>query len=153
MHFHSGRLPNKCGKRKERKIRSFSFVAFHKQPNQIFNIFFVSLLKIPLLKWFWWLLIWWQALKVNLIMTDYSMPGMTGYELLKKIKVCIYFALLLRLQFSVCRDLKFAGNRRKRTGSFLVFMFLNIGKVPRSHKLFFSLLLIPAFSQQTDHSF
>ncbi|XP_010550669.1 PREDICTED: two-component response regulator ARR5 [Tarenaya hassleriana] len=25
-------------------------------------------------------------LKVNLIMTDYSMPGMTGYELMKKIK-------------------------------------------------------------------
>lgn len=30
---------------------------------------------------------WFQGLKVNLILTDYSMPGMTGYELLKKIKV------------------------------------------------------------------
>ncbi|KAE9602601.1 hypothetical protein Lal_00050155 [Lupinus albus] len=27
-----------------------------------------------------------DSVKVNMIMTDYSMPGMTGYELLKKIK-------------------------------------------------------------------
>lgn len=27
-----------------------------------------------------------QALEVNLITTDYSMPGMTGYDLLRKIK-------------------------------------------------------------------
>ncbi|CAN6822439.1 unnamed protein product, partial [Brassica oleracea] len=27
-----------------------------------------------------------EDLKINLIMTDYSMPGMTGYELMKKIK-------------------------------------------------------------------
>lgn len=26
---------------------------------------------------------------INLIITDYSMPGMTGYDLLRKIKVCI----------------------------------------------------------------
>jgi response regulator RpfG family c-di-GMP phosphodiesterase len=39
--------------------------------------------------------IWWQGVKVNLIMTDYSMPGMTGYELLKKIKVVIYWLLIL----------------------------------------------------------
>ena len=30
-----------------------------------------------------------QDLKINLIMTDYSMPGMTGYELMKKIKVSL----------------------------------------------------------------
>lgn len=28
-----------------------------------------------------------QGSKVNLIITDYCMPGMTGYELLKKVKV------------------------------------------------------------------
>ncbi|KNA03536.1 hypothetical protein SOVF_208090 [Spinacia oleracea] len=27
-----------------------------------------------------------KALKVNLVLTDYCMPGMTGYDLLKKIK-------------------------------------------------------------------
>lgn len=28
---------------------------------------------------------------MNLIITDYCMPGMTGYELLKKIKVSLSF--------------------------------------------------------------
>lgn len=31
--------------------------------------------------------IYFQVSKVNLIITDYCMPGMTGFELLKKIKV------------------------------------------------------------------
>jgi CheY-like chemotaxis protein len=31
--------------------------------------------------------------EVNLIITDYCMPGMTGYDLLRKIKVC--FVLFL----------------------------------------------------------
>lgn len=31
-----------------------------------------------------------QEMEVNLIITDYFMPGMTGYDLLRKIKVYIY---------------------------------------------------------------
>lgn len=31
-----------------------------------------------------------QEMEVNLIITDYFMPGMTGYDLLRKIKVYTY---------------------------------------------------------------
>jgi len=31
-----------------------------------------------------------DVVDVNLIITDYCMPGMTGYDLLRKIKVYIY---------------------------------------------------------------
>lgn len=32
---------------------------------------------------------WFQEVEVNLVITDYCMPGMTGYDLLKKMKVYI----------------------------------------------------------------
>lgn len=32
-----------------------------------------------------------QEVEVNLIITDYCMPGMTGYDLLKKVKVILLF--------------------------------------------------------------
>lgn len=52
------------------------------------NLLYIVLFEVFM--WlFWW--IWLQGVKVNMIMTDYSMPGMTGYELLKKIKVCVLF--------------------------------------------------------------
>jgi DNA-binding NarL/FixJ family response regulator len=38
-----------------------------------------------------------QAFQVNLIITDYCMPGMTGYDLLKTVKV-VYFLPLLHAQ-------------------------------------------------------
>lgn len=46
---------------------------------------------------------------VNLVITDYCMPEMTGYDLLKKIKVfCLIFLLLLPFLFvctpSVCTN-------------------------------------------------
>lgn len=38
-----------------------------------------------------------QDVEVNLIITDYCMPGMTGYDLLRKIKVSSNLDLLLLL--------------------------------------------------------
>lgn len=39
-----------------------------------------------------------QDLEVNLVITDYCMPGMTGYDLLRKIKVSsISFFIFYRL--------------------------------------------------------
>lgn len=47
-----------------------------------------------------------QASKVNLIITDYCMPGMTGYELLKKIKVTKpHPPLLIMYLFLIASDL------------------------------------------------
>lgn len=43
---------------------------------------------------------------MNLILTDYSMPGMTGYELLKKIKVSYSFMILFSLKGSVSLPIK-----------------------------------------------
>jgi len=45
-----------------------------------------------------------QDLKVNLIMTDYSMPGMTGFELLKKIKVCNLILFSFQFILTFLRD-------------------------------------------------
>jgi two-component response regulator (ARR-A family) len=39
-----------------------------------------------------------QEVEINLIITDYCMPGMTGYDLLKKVKV---FLLNLVTVFSI----------------------------------------------------
>ena len=39
---------------------------------------------------------------VNLIITDYCMPGMTGYDLLKKIKVITIFIFSLRNGILLC---------------------------------------------------
>ena len=44
-------------------------------------ILFLGFLKYSLILWIL------QEVEVNLIITDYCMPGMTGYDLLKKIKV------------------------------------------------------------------
>lgn len=53
---------------------------------------------------------------MNLVITDYCMPGMTGYDLLKKIKVCLlclgfYSCLmsLLTILFSTTFLLSFCG--------------------------------------------
>jgi two-component response regulator (ARR-A family) len=43
-----------------------------------------------------------NAFQVNLIITDYCMPGMTGYDLLKTIKV-VYFLPLLHAQISAMK--------------------------------------------------
>ena len=76
-------------KRNGNLLLFFSCTASAAHPNTPVFCFFFFCFFWVMLNEFWWL--WWQGLKVNLIMTDYSMPGMTGYELLKKIKVCILF--------------------------------------------------------------
>ena len=43
--------------------------------------------------WFCYCFVDYQEVAVNLIITDYCMPGMTGYDLLKKIKVATIFSV------------------------------------------------------------
>ena len=65
------------------------------------SFFYSSKLKVKkILSWlseFLWCFVVSQEVEVNLIITDYCMPGMTGYDLLKKIKVCFWFLLLCLL--------------------------------------------------------
>ena len=52
-----------------------------------------------------------QEVAVNLIITDYCMPGMTGYDLLKKIKVATIFFCLCFLVWSIDDPLKTKGSK------------------------------------------
>lgn len=59
-----------------------------------FPTFLVNFLHFFSLSWvseFLWCFVVLQEVEVNLIITDYCMPGMTGYDLLKKIKVFFGF--------------------------------------------------------------
>ena len=43
-----------------------------------------------------------QDMEVNLIITDYFMPGMTGYDLLRKIKVILFFLIFNKFCLKSC---------------------------------------------------
>lgn len=46
-----------------------------------------------------------QEVDVNLVITDYCMPEMTGYDLLKKIKVFCLILLLIPFMFCTARQM------------------------------------------------
>lgn len=41
-----------------------------------------------------------QVSNVNMIITDYCMPGMTGYELLKRVKVMLILKFRIKSKFN-----------------------------------------------------
>lgn len=55
-----------------------------------------------------WFFVVLQEVEVNLIITDYCMPGMTGYDLLKKIKVWFVFLFLCLFALSSLYSLPFS---------------------------------------------
>ena len=67
----------------------FFFFLFSVSPNSDLKSFLRISLHFPFCfsKSFFFHFMNLQEMEVNLIITDYCMPGMTGYDLLKKIKV------------------------------------------------------------------
>lgn len=80
----SGRRPTKL-RQHRKKLLLLCFIFTYSKNEIYIYILYKNIKKFLLISSAFIFLF--QVSKVNLIITDYSMPGMTGYELLKKIKV------------------------------------------------------------------